>query len=81
MSTAAHTGGEAVVETLAAAGVDTVFGIPGGHSLPIYAALHGHSQVRHVLGRHEQGGPQAIVGPGQLGLAGAFLCATRPWRY
>ena len=55
MNKATHTGGEAVVETLAAAGIDTVFGIPGGHSLPIYAALHGHSKVRHVLGRHEQG--------------------------
>ncbi|MDP7400046.1 MAG: thiamine pyrophosphate-binding protein, partial [Lentisphaeria bacterium] len=55
MSTTVHSGGEAVVETLAAAGVDTVFGIPGGHSLPIYAALYGHRQVRHVLGRHEQG--------------------------
>ena len=30
-------GGAAVVETLAAHGVDTVFGIPGTHNLELYA--------------------------------------------
>ena len=49
------TGGEVVVETLAANGIDTVFGIPGGHSFPVYAALAQSQGIRHVLGRHEQG--------------------------
>jgi acetolactate synthase-1/2/3 large subunit len=49
------TGGQAVVVTLTANGIDTVFGIPGGHSFPVYAALAQARGMRHVLGRHEQG--------------------------
>jgi acetolactate synthase-1/2/3 large subunit len=47
-------GGEAVVRVLEANGVDTVFGIPGVHTLEIYHALH-ESRIQHVLARHEQG--------------------------
>ncbi len=49
------TGGQAVVAVLSAHGVDTVFGIPGGHNLAIYDALAQQQTIRHVLGRHEQG--------------------------
>lgn len=49
------TGAEAVVLTLAAQGIDTVFGIPGAHTFDLYAALARQEAVRHVLGRHEQG--------------------------
>ena len=49
------TGGQAVIETLTANGIDTIFGIPGGHSFPVYAALARAQGIRHVLGRHEQG--------------------------
>ena len=55
MSTRRMTGGEAVVATLQAQGVDVIFGIPGGHSLHIYDALSKQRAIRHVLGRHEQG--------------------------
>ena len=55
MTTLEVTGGEAVIATLAAHGIDLIFGIPGGHSLPIYDALAQQNRVRHVLGRHEQG--------------------------
>ncbi|MCA1670432.1 MAG: thiamine pyrophosphate-binding protein [Thermomicrobia bacterium] len=48
------TGGHAVVATLEANGVDTVFGIPGVHTLDIYDALYS-SRIRHILTRHEQG--------------------------
>lgn len=47
-------GGEAVVRVLEANGVDTVFGIPGVHTLEIYDALY-QSRIRHILARHEQG--------------------------
>jgi len=47
-------GGHAVVATLKANGVDTVFGIPGVHTLDIYDALY-DSRIRHILARHEQG--------------------------
>lgn len=49
------TGGDLLVQALVAHGVDTVFGIPGGHNLDIYDALAREDGVRHVLARHEQG--------------------------
>jgi thiamine pyrophosphate-dependent acetolactate synthase large subunit-like protein len=52
--TAGRTGGFAVVEALAAEGVEVVFGIPGTHSLELYRALAG-TAVRHVTARSEQG--------------------------
>src|SRR5690625_1554466 len=51
----ARTGGQVVVETLEAFGVDVVFGIPGVHNLSIYEALRGSDSIRHILARHEQG--------------------------
>ena len=48
------TGGQAVVRALRAQGVETVFGIPGVHTLALYDALI-DSGIDHVLGRHEQG--------------------------
>jgi thiamine pyrophosphate-dependent acetolactate synthase large subunit-like protein len=47
-------GGVAAVKTLEKLGVDTVFGIPGVHTLEIYDALV-DSSITHVLARHEQG--------------------------
>ena len=57
LSTAAAshvTGARAAIAALEANGVDTVFGIPGVHTLALYDALRA-SSIRHVLGRHEQG--------------------------
>lgn len=50
-----RTGGALLVETLERHGVDTVFGIPGVHNLPIYEPLRQHARIRHILARHEQG--------------------------
>ena len=47
-------GGELVVKTLAAAGVETVFGIVSVHNIPIYDAMHRLGGVRPVPVRHEQ---------------------------
>jgi len=47
--------GEALVKLLEAYGVDTVFGIPGTHSLELYRGLS-DSGIRHISPRHEQGG-------------------------
>lgn len=47
-------GGAAAVKALEANGVDTVFGIPGVHTLEIYDALI-DSSITHILARHEQG--------------------------
>lgn len=50
----ARTCGQAIVALLEQYGVDTVFGIPGVHTLELYRGLVG-SRIRHVLPRHEQG--------------------------
>nr|MBO2509782.1 hypothetical protein [Gammaproteobacteria bacterium] len=46
--------GEFLVKQLEAWGVDTVFGIPGVHTVELYRGLPG-SRIRHVTPRHEQG--------------------------
>ncbi len=46
--------GEALVTLLERHGVDTVFGIPGVHTVELYRGLAG-SRIRHVTPRHEQG--------------------------
>jgi acetolactate synthase-1/2/3 large subunit len=56
------TGAQALVAALESAGVDTVFGIPGGAILPAYDPLFDSHQIRHVLVRHEQGAGHAASG-------------------
>lgn len=46
--------GERLVELLEAYGIDTVFGIPGNHTVQLYRGL-GRSRIRHISPRHEQG--------------------------
>ncbi|MFJ4067756.1 5-guanidino-2-oxopentanoate decarboxylase [Pseudomonas sp. NPDC089996] len=46
--------GELLVELLEGLGVDTVFGIPGVHTVELYRGLPA-TQIRHVTPRHEQG--------------------------
>ncbi|MCB1305592.1 MAG: acetolactate synthase large subunit, partial [Leptospiraceae bacterium] len=48
------TGARLLVELLESRGVDLVFGYPGGAILPFYDELY-HSNIRHILVRHEQG--------------------------
>lgn len=49
------TGAQAVIATLRAHAIDTIFGIPGVHTLPLYEAMYHEPGLRHVLARHEQG--------------------------
>jgi acetolactate synthase-1/2/3 large subunit len=56
------TGAQALVAALESAGVDTVFGIPGGAIIPAYDPLFDSHQIRHVLVRHEQGAGHAASG-------------------
>src|SRR5215472_9565723 len=53
MGAAFRTVGRYVIETLAANGIDTAFGIPGVHNIELYRGLDSR-RVRHVLARHEQ---------------------------
>lgn len=72
------TGGRALVEALAAHGVDTVFGIPGTHNLAAYAAL-ADLGIRHVSPRHEQGAGYAADGYARsTGRLGVVLTTTGP---
>ncbi len=56
MKNAQHlTGAQTLIATLRAYNVNTIFGIPGVHTLPIYDVLQQEQGIRHVLTRHEQG--------------------------
>ncbi len=55
-------GADALLKALEQEGVDTVFGIPGGASMPIYDPLVDRSPIRHILCRHEQGAGHAAEG-------------------
>src|SRR4051794_37137687 len=65
-------GADALIAALGRAGVETVFGMPGGASLPLYDALL-DSPIRHVLMRHEAGAGHAAEGyaraTGRVGVA------------
>lgn len=54
MAVQSPTVGEALVTMLEQAGVNTVFGIPGVHTIELYRGLAA-SSIRHVTPRHEQG--------------------------
>ncbi|MFA5537528.1 MAG: thiamine pyrophosphate-binding protein, partial [Bacillota bacterium] len=56
------TGAQVLLKALMLEGVDTVFGYPGGAVLPLYDALHGTPELRHILARHEQGAAHAADG-------------------
>ncbi len=73
-----RTGGQVVVDSLVANGVEVVFGIPGTHSLPIYRHLRS-SGITHVTPRHEQGAGYAADGYARSsGRPGVCLVTTGP---
>jgi thiamine pyrophosphate-dependent acetolactate synthase large subunit-like protein len=72
------TGGQALVRSLEAHGVTTVFGIPGTHNLAVYDALL-DSPIRHVSARHEQGAAFMADGYARAGgNVGVCLSTTGP---
>lgn len=71
-------GGAALIAALAAHDVDTIFGIPGTHNLPAYAAMARHG-ITHVSPRHEQGAGYAADGYARsTGRPGVVLTTTGP---
>ena len=73
------TGGDAVVETLRAAGVDTLFGIPGGHNIDLFDAVVRDGSIRAVLPRHEQGAGFMADGYARVGArTGVIACLEGP---
>jgi acetolactate synthase-1/2/3 large subunit len=56
-------GGEAIIEAVLRQGVDTVFGLPGARTYPIFDALHAQAnRVRTISARHEQGAAYMAFG-------------------
>jgi len=55
-------GAQLLLESIAAQGVDTIFGYPGGAIMPVYDVLPKLPQLRHILCRHEQGCGMAAIG-------------------
>ncbi len=73
------TGAQALVKSLEALGVDTVFGIPGGAILPAYDPLLDSTAVRHILVRHEQGAGHAAEGyAAATGRVGVCMATSGP---
>jgi acetolactate synthase I/II/III large subunit len=56
------TGAQSLIRSLEAAGVEIIFGIPGGAILPAYDPLFDSQFINHVLVRHEQGAGHAAQG-------------------
>ena len=72
------TGAQSLVRSLEAAGVEVIFGIPGGAILPAYDPLF-DSKIRHVLVRHEQGAGHAATGYAQAtGRVGVCMATSGP---
>ncbi len=73
-------GSEAVMLSLLAEGVDTIFGYPGGAIMPIYDALYKYQdKVNHLLVRHEQGAAHAAQGYARVtGEVGVCFATSGP---
>src|SRR3954466_4718347 len=73
-------GSEAVIRSLIAEGVETIFGYPGGAIMPIYDALYDYEeQLEHVLVRHEQGAIHAAQGYARTsGKTGVVFATSGP---
>src|SRR5437762_6768150 len=53
---------EILCSALVDAGVEVIFGYPGGAIMPFYHALPDHPRLRHILVRHEQAAAHAADG-------------------
>jgi acetolactate synthase-1/2/3 large subunit len=72
------TGATSLVKSLEAAGVEVMFGLPGGAILPAYDPIY-DSTIRHILVRHEQGAGHAATGYAQVtGRAGVCIATSGP---
>ena len=74
------TGAEALLRSIEAEGVDTIFGYPGGAIIPVFDRLYDHkSTLRHILVRHEQGATHAAQGYARVsGKTGVVFVTSGP---
>ncbi|MCH8103701.1 MAG: thiamine pyrophosphate-binding protein [Chloroflexi bacterium] len=72
-------GAQAVVRSLEAEGVDTVFALPGVQIMPLFDALHASRQIRLITCRHEQTTTYAADGYARVtGKPGVCTAASGP---
>src|SRR5690606_31055550 len=75
----AITGAQSLVRSLEHAGVEHIFGIPGGAILPAYDPLMDSKKIRHILVRHEQGAGHAAQGyAAATGRVGVCMATSGP---
>jgi acetolactate synthase-1/2/3 large subunit len=73
------TGAQSLIRSMEYAGVDAVFGIPGGAILPAYDPLMDSTKVRHILVRHEQAAGHAAEGyAAATGRVGVCMATSGP---
>ncbi len=71
-------GGEAIIESLKKMGVETIFGYPGGQTIPFYDMLY-DADINHILVRHEQAAAHAADGYARAsGKVGVCLATSGP---
>lgn len=77
-------GAEALMQSLAAEGVDTIFGYPGGAIMPVFDKLYDYTRgekkkFNHILVRHEQAAVHAAEGYSRVsGKVGVCLVTSGP---
>ena len=78
------TGSEALMRSLKAEGVETIFGYPGGSIMPVFDALYDYTRgnkkaFKHILVRHEQAATHAAEGYARVsGKVGVCIVTSGP---
>lgn len=80
METKRLRGTTALLQSLMAEGVDTIFGYPGGTIMPLYDDLYNYTdKINHILVRHEQGAVHAAEGYARsTGKVGVCMATAGP---
>lgn len=80
METKTLRGTTALLQSLMAEGVDTIFGYPGGTIMPLYDDLYNYTdKINHILVRHEQGAVHAAEGYARsTGKVGVCMATAGP---
>ncbi len=72
-------GAEILCQGLVDAGVEVIFGYPGGAIMPFYHALPDYPRLRHILVRHEQAAAHAADGYARAsGRVGVCVATSGP---
>src|SRR3977135_642316 len=72
-------GAEILCRALVDAGVEVIFGYPGGAIMPFYHALGDYPRLRHILVRHEQASAHAADGYARAsGRVGVCVATSGP---